>query len=86
MREIPAEIRPEHVESRVAAILASEDFDRLPALAEIKYFHHRKLLSDSLLTKSFQKVLGEAEGAKLATGTEAERLEVIGTLLPLEKK
>ncbi len=86
MREIPAEIRPEHVESRVAAILASEDFDRLPALAEIKYFHHRKLLSDSLLTKSFQKVLGEADGAKLATGTEAERLEVISTLLPSEKK
>ncbi|MHB8972408.1 MAG: hypothetical protein ACYC4N_18360 [Pirellulaceae bacterium] len=85
MREIPAEIKPEHVESRVAAILAREDIARLPALAEIKFFHHRGLVSDGLLTKSFQKVLGEAEGAKLATGTEAERLEVIGTLLPSDK-
>jgi hypothetical protein len=85
MREIPAEIKPEHVESRVAAILASEDFERLPALAEIKYFHHRGLVSDGLLTKSFQKVLGEAEGAKLATGTEEERLAIISTLLPSEK-
>ena len=77
-------VRPEHVESRVAAILASGDFERLPALAEIKFFSHRGLISDGLLEKSFQKVLGEAEGAKLASGTEAERTEVISTLIPPE--
>ena len=85
MRKMPAEIRPEHVQSRVAAILASEDFERLPALAEIKFFCHRGLVSSGLLEKSFQKVLGEAEGAKLASGTEDERVEVISTLLPREK-
>jgi hypothetical protein len=82
VREMPAEIVPEHVASRVAAILASGDFERLPALAEIKFFHHRGLISDGLLEKSFQKVLGDAEGAKLASGTEAERSEVISTLIP----
>ena len=69
----------------MAAILASEDFERLPALAEIKFFCHRGLVSDGLLEKSFQKVLGEAEGAKLASGTEDERVEVISTLIPREK-
>jgi hypothetical protein len=85
MREMPAEIRPEHVQSRVAAILASEGFERLRALAEIKFFYHRGLVSDGLLEKSFQKVLGEAEGAKLASGKEDERVEVISTLIPREK-
>ncbi|MHB0960918.1 MAG: hypothetical protein ACYC0X_33575 [Pirellulaceae bacterium] len=86
MREFPAEIRPEHVQSRVAAILSSEEYERLPALAEIKYFHHRGLVSDDLLKKSFQKVLGEEEGAKLATGKEEERLGVVSTLLPSDDK
>lgn len=82
LREMPAEILPEHVQSRVAAILASGDFERLPALAEIKFFSHRGLISDGVLEKSFQKVLGDAEGAKLASGTEEERAEVISTLIP----
>jgi hypothetical protein len=78
-------MRPEHVERRVAAILAREGAEPLPALAEIKFFHHRGLISDGLLEKAFQKVLGEADGAKLATGTEEERIEVVSTLLPHEK-
>ena len=82
--EMPAELRPEHVESRVAAILESEDFERLPALAEIRFYCHRGLISDGLLEKSFQKVLGEADGSKLASGTEAERAEVVSTLMPRE--
>jgi hypothetical protein len=85
MCEIPSGMKPEHVESRVAAILGNTNLDRLPALAEIKFFYHRGLVSDGLLEKSFQKLLGDAEGAKLATGAEAERIEVVSTLIPREE-
>ena len=85
VKEFPSDMRPEHVEGRVAAILAREGAEPLPALAEIKFFHHRGLISDGLLEKAFQKVLGEADGSKLATGTEEERIEVVSTLLPHEK-
>lgn len=85
VKDFPAEIRPEHVERRVAAILAKEGAEPLPALAEIKFFHHRGLISDGQLEKAYQKVLGEADGSKLATGTEDERIEVVSTLLPHEK-
>jgi hypothetical protein len=85
VKDFPSELRPEHVEGRVAAILAKEGAEPLPALAEIKFFHHRGLISDGLLEKAYQKVLGEADGSKLATGTEEERIEVVSTLLPHEK-
>lgn len=81
MCDMPAGIRPEHVESRVAAILASATSERLSALAEIKFFHHRGLISDGLLEKSFQKVLGEPAGTKLASGKEEARLDVVNTLI-----
>ncbi len=84
MSAIPSGIKPEHVESRVAAILGNAKLERLQALAEIKFFHHRGLASDGLLEKSFQKLLGDADGAKLASGTEEERIEVVSALVPPE--
>jgi hypothetical protein len=82
--DLPAGTKPEHVEGRVAAILADRNMPRLAALAEIKFFYHRGLVSDGLLEKSFQKLLGDAEGAKLASGKEEERIEVASTLIPRE--
>ncbi len=84
LRDFPEAIRPEHVKSRVAAILTDDQLERLPVLAEIKFYHSRGLLDDATLTKSFQKVLGELDGAKLSEGKEEERLEVVESLLPRE--
>ncbi len=85
VRDVPAELKREHVEGRVAALLADTQVDKLAALAEIKYFSHRGLISDGLLAKSFQQLLGDANGSKLATGSEEERLEVLAALLPRPK-
>ncbi len=84
LRDFPEGIRPEHVKDRVLAILADEKAERLPVLAEIKFYHSRGLIDDSTLTKSFQKVLGETDGAKLAQGKEKDRREVLDGILPKE--
>ncbi len=84
LREFPAEIVSEHVKERVLAILSVDTADRLSVLAEIKFYHSRGLIDDATLTKSFQKILGELDGAKLAQGKEKERLEVVEGLLPRE--
>jgi hypothetical protein len=79
--EIPDALTPENVKGYVSSLLTSEQFDRLPLLAEIKFFHHRGLITDEMLTKAFQHVLGEMDGAKLAEGKPAERLTVIESLI-----
>ncbi|MBM4090501.1 MAG: hypothetical protein FJ276_13925 [Planctomycetes bacterium] len=82
MSEIPQGMAPEHVKGRVESLLASASDKQLPTLAEIKFYHHRGLLDDETFAASFQKVLGEADGAKLAKGTEEERLAAVAGLLP----
>ncbi len=81
VRDIPEALTPENVKGYVAALISSEQFDRLPVLAEIKFFHHRGLITDEMLTKAFQHVLGELEGAKLAEGKADERLAVVTPLI-----
>ena len=78
--------KPEHVMSRVKKIVDSQQMPKLAALAEIKFFHHRGLITDAAMTESFQKLLGELEGAKLAEGNEKERLAVVENLLPRDAK
>ena len=81
MKEIPDALTPENVKSYVTGLLSSEQFDRLPVLAEIKFFHHRGLITDEMLTKAYQHVLGELDGAKLAEGKPEERVAVIESLV-----
>jgi hypothetical protein len=83
LRPFP-DISPELAQTRIATILADEQLERLPVLAEIKYYRSREFIDDDILTKSFQKVLGELDGAKLAQGNEEERIEVVKNLLPSE--
>ncbi len=82
--KLPEGLQTEHVKGRVAMLLSSEDTAQLPTLAEIKFYHSKGLLDDATLTKSFQKLLGELDGAKLAEGKEEERLEAVEHLLPAE--
>ncbi len=84
LTSFPEAIRPEHVKDRVLAILSVDIKDRLPILAEIKFYQSRGLLDEATLTKSFQKLLGEVDGAKLAQGKKEDRLEVLQGLLPEE--
>lgn len=86
VQDVPTTLKREHVEGRIAALLANPPADRLAVLAEIRYFRHRGLISDGLLVKSYQELLGDEKGMKLATGSQKERLEVLEPLLPQEKK
>jgi hypothetical protein len=81
MKDIPDALTPDNVKSYVTGLISSEQFDRLPVLAEIKFFHHRGLITDEMLTKAFQHVLGELDGAKLAEGKPVERLAVVESLI-----
>ncbi len=81
MKDIPDALTPDNVKTYVTGLISSEQFDRLPVLAEIKFFHHRGLITDEMLTKAFQHVLGELDGAKLAEGKPAERLAVVESLI-----
>ena len=54
----------------------------VPVLAEARMYQTRGLLQDSHYLAACQKLLGEADGTKLATGSREEKLVIIGKWLP----
>jgi len=54
----------------------------LATLAEIRMYHTRKLIQDSHMLAAFQGKTNDHSGSMLATGTEAERKQVIQPWLP----
>ena len=61
----------------MAKVSASESDNPLPMLAEIRYWHTRKLITDDQLVQAYQSILGEVNGSKLANGTEEEKKELL---------
>jgi hypothetical protein len=85
MTEFPEGVSGDLIKARIAQILGDEQLPALAVLSEIKYYHSRGMIDDATLTKSFQKLLGETDGAKLAEGDNDERLEALATLLPAQE-
>ncbi|MCU0981811.1 MAG: hypothetical protein MUF25_21890 [Pirellulaceae bacterium] len=79
---LPAGLQAEHVLNRLRALLAEPHENPLPVLAEARMYQTRGLLQDSHYLAACQKLLGEADGTKLATGSREEKLVIVGKWLP----
>jgi hypothetical protein len=79
---LPAGLQAEHVLNRLRILLAEPHENPLPVLAEARMYQTRGLLQDSHYLAACQKLLGEADGTKLATGSKEEKLVIVGKWLP----
>jgi len=77
-------LRPEHVESRVAALageLSDEPGEMLPVLVELRYYQAKGLLPAEKATELYDRILGAGRGRLLAGDDEAERREALSAWL-----
>jgi hypothetical protein len=81
VRAFPSGIKPEHVKQRVVDVVVNAGENRLPVLAEVKFYKERDLIDDTVLIKASQKLVGEVDGVTLIEGDEEERLAVADELL-----
>ncbi len=79
---LPAGLQAEHVLNRLRILLAESHENPLPVLAEARMYQTRGLLQDSHYLATCQKLLGEADGTKLATASKEEKLTTVGKWLP----
>jgi hypothetical protein len=79
---VPETVTREERIDRVREILADENRDTLPALAEIAFYRHAQLFGDVEVESAFSKILDPERGAKLATGSTDDRTAVLKGLLP----
>jgi hypothetical protein len=75
----------ESVQNRLQAILAQSYDNPLAALAEVRMYQTRGLLHERQYVAACRKLVGEDEGAKLATGSRLEKDVVIRKWLPQPK-
>jgi hypothetical protein len=80
--EVPGQIQPSHAAGHASKLAARTYENPLRALAEMRYWHSRKLLSDDQLVKSFTGIVGAEGGTKLAQGSADERKAVVEKWLP----
>ena len=73
-------LKPEIVKRRAEALASAENADPLPALAELRYYELKKLLTPQQLSGYFAKLVGAEDGPQLATGLETARREVLAKL------
>lgn len=78
----PLSYTASQAEERVSILTASQHSNPLSALAEIRYYHSNGLLDDRKLSQAYSEILGEADGKKLSTGTEKEKIAAIQKWLP----
>jgi hypothetical protein len=83
---LPAALQADNVLNRLRAVLAESHENPLAALAEARMYQTRGLLQDNHYLAACQKLVGEAEGTKLASGSREEKLAVIGKWLPQPPK
>jgi hypothetical protein len=78
------EFPPAIVKTKRVDVLISEKHDNLlPVLAEIRFYHRNKLLSDEDTIAAFAKLLGNDTDARtLLTGSEDERKSILQKWLP----
>jgi len=76
------ELTPEQAKSLVGKLISSKPENPLRALAEIRYYHIKQLLTDEELVLAYQKMIGDDEGTKLATGTDEVKKDTIRRYTP----
>lgn len=80
---LPAGLDGPGVKAHLEKLIASAERNPLPALAQVRYFHQAKLLTDTDLLEAYEKLLGDADKAQtLAEGTAEEAEEVLAEWLP----
>lgn len=79
---MPVGLQPAHVLKRVGALIAESYENPLPVLAEIRMYQTRGLLQEDHLLSAYQRLIGDAEGAQLAKGSEKEKQKAIEKWLP----
>lgn len=82
MAPLPRGLNTANVAHRVAALSRGKYENPLPALTEMKLYHSKFLLSDGYLVKGYQGILGATAARTLASGSEAQRNEVLKKWLP----
>gem|GEM_PF-2040106 len=86
MGPLPAALQADNVLNRLRTLLAQTHENPLPVLAEARMYQTRGLLQDNHYLTACQKLVGEAEGTTLATGSRVAKLVVIGKWLPQPPK
>ncbi len=81
LTEMPA-ITAEVAKKRAGWLADQEYSNPLSALLEIRYYQWKQLLTPEETAGLYAKILGDQNGPKLATGSDEERLTVVGRLLP----
>ena len=81
--EMPS-LNADQVKGRIGQLLEQKDRDINPlrSLAEIRYYHTQKLLSDELLLVAYQRMLGDATGKALAEGKQIQKEQAISKFMP----
>jgi hypothetical protein len=71
---------------RAAALTAAKAKNPLPALLELRYYQWKKALSDQEFADFAAKIAGAEDSQRLATGTDAERKQVVDQWLGAARK
>jgi hypothetical protein len=83
LQSLPASVtREDRIERVRELITKKESHDTLTSLAEVSFYRHSKLFDDVVVSSAFTKILDEARGAKLATGSVNDRTAVLRQMLP----
>ncbi len=83
LQSLPASVtREDRIERVKELITKKESHDTLTSLAEVSFYRHSKLFDDVVVSSAFTRILDEARGAKLATGSVNDRTAVLRQMLP----
>jgi hypothetical protein len=80
------ELDRESVLKRAAALAAVKAKNPLPALLELRYYQWKKALTDQQFAEYAAKIAGAEDMQRLATGTDAERRQVVDQWLNAARK
>jgi hypothetical protein len=82
LTDLPTALTAEIIKSkRLGALTSLQEMTKLEALAEIRLWREKGLLTEEELAVAFGQILGEEEGRTLAAGSDEERREVVLRLL-----
>ncbi len=81
-KDFPATAKPEKVVTFVDKMLEQKTENPLPALAEIRFFRSKELITPEKMVEAYGKLLGAETGEKVAGGDAAAALESLAKWLP----
>jgi hypothetical protein len=81
-KDFPANAKPEKVATFVDKMLEQKVENPLPALAEIRFFRSKDLITSEKMVEAYGKLLGPEVGEKVAGGDAAAALESLAKWLP----